>query len=72
MSFLDKLINWIGFGKKTILLERNSVPRDDYDYNQIETKIKKQVDNLLDKIKKKGIESLTLKEKKFLDRESKR
>ncbi|MEZ7900636.1 MAG: hypothetical protein ACI8RY_000582 [Urechidicola sp.] len=72
MSFLDKLINWIGFGKKTILLERNSVPRDDYDYNQIEAKIKKQVDNLLDKIKKKGIESLTLKEKKFLDRESKR
>lgn len=72
MSFLYKLINWIGFGKKTILLERNSVPRDDYDYNQIEAKIKKQVDNLLDKIKKKGIESLTLKEKKFLDRESKR
>ena len=72
MSFLDKLINWIGFGKKTILLERNSVPRDDYDYNQIEAKIKKQVDNLLDKNKKKGIESLTLKEKKFLDRESKR
>jgi|TARA_B110000977_G_scaffold24694_1_gene30176 hypothetical protein len=72
MSFLDKLINWIGFGKKTILLERNSVPRDDYDYNQIEAKINKQVDNLLDKIKKKGIESLTLKEKKFLDRESKR
>ena len=53
MSFLDKLINWIGFGKKTILLERNSVPRDDYDYNQIEAKINKQVDNLLDKIKKK-------------------
>ena len=58
MSFLDKLINWIGFGKKTILLERNSVPRDDYDYNQIEAKIKKQVDNLLDKIKKKGLKAL--------------
>lgn len=72
MGFLDKIKSWLGIGNSTLLEENKRVPRDDYSYNQMEAKKREKVDLLLDKISKKGIESLTAKEKEFLDRQSKR
>lgn len=69
MSFFDKLKRLLGLSKTTTK-EEYRVPRDDYSYNEMKAKKQEQVDLLLDKIQRKGIESLTEKEKAFLDRES--
>lgn len=69
MSFFDKLKRLLGLSK-TYTKEEHRVPRDDYSYNEMKAKKQEQVDFLLDKIQRKGIESLTGKERAFLDKES--
>lgn len=50
----------------------NTVPRDDYQYNNDKVENQKRIDSILDKISKSGYESLSKAEKDFLFRQSKK
>lgn len=50
---------------------QNSVPRDDYEYNEVKVDNQQKIDAILDKISKSGYDSLTKVEKDFLFRQSK-
>ena len=70
MSFLSKILSFFGFGRSVSDNFEKEIPRDDYAYNEFKIKRKKELDRILDKISKKGIEGISKKEKEFLDRES--
>lgn len=61
LDFLKKLT------KKKVAKKIQSRPLTDDEFNDIRSKKQKKMDNILDKISKKGIESLSIHEKNFLD-----
>ena len=48
---------------------KNSVPKNDYDYNHEKVERQKKIDKILDKISRSGYENLSKEEKDFLFRE---
>lgn len=71
MSFFETIKRIFGFGSSKSLKQSGSVPRDDYAYNEMKKEEEKKMDKILDKIAAKGIDSLTQREKSFLDSKSK-
>ena len=69
MSVWKKFLNLF---KKENSIESKVVPRDDYDYMEKRSKITDELNRILDKINGKGIESLSNKEKEFLEKQSKK
>lgn len=65
---MKKLISWFKslFTEKTNPLFNEETPRDDYEYQELVSKREKELDRILDKIQKHGIETLTKQEKSFL------
>ena len=70
MNFFKKIMRFFGLGNSIETIRNTEVPRDDYAYNELRAIKQKEMDRILDKIAAKGIESLTGKEKIFLDKES--
>jgi hypothetical protein len=64
MIFLDLLKK---FTKKKVTKKIQSRPLTDDEFNEIRSKRQKKMNDILDKISKKGIESLSINEKNFLD-----
>lgn len=69
-KFIDKIKSLFGASEKLEMHRNTDIPRDDYSYNQMKANKQKQLDAILDKISKKGLDSLSAKEKQFLDKES--
>ena len=69
MKFWEVLIN---FFKKKNSIETRDVPRNDYDYIEKRSEINDELNRILDKINDKGMESLSQKEKSFLEKQSKK
>jgi hypothetical protein len=70
MNFFKVLLSFFGFGKKPKINSQQAIPRDDYEYNELKRKKENHLDAILEKIAEKGIESLTRREKEFLDSQS--
>ena len=70
MGLLARIKRFLGIGSNVLDDFERDIPRDDYAYNEFKIKRKKEMDRILDKISKKGVEGITQKEKAFLDRES--
>ncbi len=70
MNFFKVLLSFFGFGTKPKINSQQAIPRDDYEYNELKKKKENQLDAILEKIAEKGIESLTRREKEFLDSQS--
>ena len=64
MIFLDFLKK---ITKKKMTKRIQSRPLTDDEFNDIKSKRQKKMDDILDKVSKKGIESLSIHEKNFLD-----
>ena len=64
MIFLDFLKK---ITKKKVTKKIQSRPLTDDEFNEIRSKRQKKMNDILDKISKKGIESLSIHEKNFLD-----
>ena len=64
MIFLDFLKK---FTKKKVTKKIQSRPLTDDEFNEIRSKRQKKMNDILDKISKKGIESLSISERNFLD-----
>ena len=64
MIFLDFLKK---ITKKKMTKRIQSRPLTDDEFNDIKSKRKKKMDDILDKVSKKGIESLSIHEKNFLN-----
>lgn len=64
MIFLDFLKK---ITKKRVTKKIQSRPLTDDEFNEIRSKKQKKMNDILDKISKKGIESLSIHEKNFLD-----
>ena len=64
MIFLDFLKK---FTKKKVTKKIQSRPLTDDEFNEIRSKRQKKMNDILDKISKNGIESLSIHEKNFLD-----
>jgi hypothetical protein len=64
MIFLDFLKK---FTKKKVTKKIQSRPLTDDEFNEIRSKRQKKMNDILDKISKKGIESLSIHEKNFLN-----
>lgn len=59
------MINWL---KKIFIKTKSSNKKlDDFEFNELRKSKQEKIDYILDKISKKGINSLTKKEKEFLD-----
>ncbi|MDA9066226.1 hypothetical protein N8289_02350 [Flavobacteriales bacterium] len=69
-KLIDKLKGLFGVSVKSEMHRNTDIPRDDYSYNEIKADKQKRVDAILDKISQKGLDSLSGKEKEFLDKES--
>jgi hypothetical protein len=61
LDFLKKLT------KKKVAKKIQSRPLTDDEFNEIRSKKQKKMDDILDKVSKNGIESLSIHEKNFLD-----
>ncbi len=70
MSIFKSILKFFGIGNSSSELLNNEVPRDDYAYNELRAKKQQEMDRILDKIGDKGMESLSAKEKEFLDNQS--
>ena len=64
MIFLDFLKK---ITKKKMTKRIQSRPLTDDEFNDIKSKRQKKMDDILDKVSKKGIESLSIHEKNFLN-----
>jgi len=64
MIFLDFLKK---ITKKKVTKRIQSRPLTDDEFNEIRSKKQKKLDDILDKVSKKGIESLSIHEKNFLN-----
>jgi hypothetical protein len=64
MIFLDFLKK---ITKKKMAKQIQSRPLTDDEFNDIRSKRQKKMDDILDKVSKKGIESLSIHEKNFLN-----
>lgn len=72
--FLDKVFTFLGGGKshlhvshkKSTFKWRNTREMDDFEYNRREADDQERMDEILDKISRKGYASLTKEEKEFL------
>ena len=64
MIFLDFLKK---FTKKKVTKKIQSRPLTDDEFNEIRSKRQKKMNDILDKISKKGIESLSIHEKNLLN-----
>ena len=53
--------------KKKMAKQIQSRPLTDDEFNDIKSKRQKKMDDILDKVSKKGIESLSIHEKNFLN-----
>ena len=63
-----KFLNWIfRFINKYKTTTNRIRPLTDDEFNEIRSKKQKKLDDILDKVSKKGIESLSIHEKNFLD-----
>ncbi len=68
---MNKIIKWfkdffsIGSTKNKTLFD--DVPTDDYEYNDLKKKREDELDRILEKIQKHGIETLSKEEKAFLN-----
>jgi membrane associated rhomboid family serine protease len=63
--FLDKFFSWFKPGKKMRVTHKKKTTSD-YEYNKQKVQKQKEVDRILDKISKKGYDSLTKEEKEIL------
>jgi membrane associated rhomboid family serine protease len=63
--FLDKVFSWFKPGKKMRVTHKKKTSSD-YEYNKQKVQKQKEVDRILDKISKKGYDSLTKEEKEIL------
>lgn len=65
---MKKLISWFKsfFNSNTSDLFESKPPIDDYEYQDLLSKREKELDRILDKINKHGIETLTTEERSFL------
>lgn len=70
MNLFKVLLSFFGFGAKPEINSQQAIPRDDYEYNELKKKKENHLDAILEKIAEKGIESLTRREKEFLDSQS--
>ena len=67
---MNRIIQWIkdifsfGSGKPKDLF--TEVPKDDYEYNDLKKRREDELDRILEKIQKHGIETLSMEEKAFL------
>ncbi len=69
-SFMDRFIKWdFKFEKKPkVKVIKNELhTKDNYKYNSTKNEIKSEIDRILDKISKFGYQSLSKKEKEFLN-----
>jgi len=64
MIFLDFLKK---ITKKKVTKRIQSRPLTDDEFNEIRSKKQKKLDDILDKVSKKGIDSLSIHEKNFLN-----
>jgi hypothetical protein len=63
-----KFLNWIfRFINKYKTTTNRIRPLTDDEFNDIRSKKQKKLDDILDKVSKKGIESLSIHEKNFLN-----
>jgi len=63
-----KFLNWIfRFINKYKTTTNRIRPLTDDEFNDIRSKRQKKMDDILDKVSKKGIESLSIHEKNFLN-----
>jgi hypothetical protein len=63
-----KFLNWIfRFINKYKTTTNRIRPLTDDEFNDIRSKKQKKMDDILDKVSKNGIESLSIHEKNFLD-----
>lgn len=68
---MNRIIQWFknlfssGSAKNKDLF--SEVPKDDYDYNDLKKKREDELDRILEKIQKHGIETLSKEEKAFLN-----
>jgi hypothetical protein len=63
-----KFLNWIfRFINKYKTTTNRIRPLTDDEFNEIRSKKQKKLDDILDKVSKKGIESLSIHEKNFLN-----
>lgn len=63
--FLDKVFSWFKPREKMRVTHKKK-PSTDYEYNKQKVQNQKEVDRILDKISKKGYDSLTKEEKEIL------
>lgn len=71
MSFFKSILRFFGIGNSPRVNPGENIPRDDYSYNELRAKKIDELNRILEKIADKGMESLSNKEKQFLDKEGK-
>lgn len=63
-----KFLNWIfKFINKYKTTTNRIRPLTDYEFNEVRFNKQKKMNDILDKVSKKGIESLSISERNFLD-----
>ena len=65
-SIIDKIVDFVTKKKEKPIKVIHKRPETDYEYNKRKNEQNKEIDKILDKIKKSGYDSLTESEKKFL------
>lgn len=68
---MNRIIEWIKnlfqFGSKNNKDLFNEIPKDDYEYNALKKRREEELDRILEKIQKHGVETLSKEEKAFLN-----
>lgn len=69
---MNRIIQWIknifSFGSNQNKDLFTEVPKDDYEYNDLIHRREEELDRILEKIQKHGIETLSKEEKAFLNK----
>ncbi len=69
---MNRIIQWIknlfSFGSDQNKDLFTEIPKDDYDYNELIKRREDEMDRILEKIQKHGIETLSKEEKSFLNK----
>ena len=71
MSFFESIKRFLGIGVSNTHTKTKVIPKDDYAYNEMKKEEEEKMNAILDKIASRGIESLTKREKNYLDSKSK-
>lgn len=68
---MNRIIEWIKnlfqFRSKNNKDLFNEIPKDDYEYNALKKRREEELDRILEKIQKHGVETLSKEEKAFLN-----